>query len=224
MDRNQDRSSRRRSDEDGANELEERLVKVNRVAKVIKGGRRFAFGSIVVVGDGNGRVGVGMGKALEVPDSIRKGVDKAKRSMINVPIDGSTIPHEVEATFGGARVLLKPASPGTGVIAGGGVRAVIEVAGVRDILTKSLGSSNQINVVQATLEALKMLEAEEQVVRRRQRNRSTIRRPFAHEAGMEAMRPRRQATPVAPAPERGNRGSGRRGGSGGGRGQRSPQA
>ncbi len=168
MDRNrEDRSSRRRNDDEQVNELEERLVRINRSSKTHKGGRTFAFGSIVVVGDGKGRVGVGLGKAGEVPDSIRKGSDKAKRSMITVPLDGGTIPHEVEATFGASRVLLKPASPGTGVIAGGPVRAVLECAGIHDVLSKSLGSVNALNIVRATVAALKGLEEPAAVAARR---------------------------------------------------------
>jgi len=148
-------------------ELDERIIEINRVSKVVKGGRRFAFRVTMVVGDGGGSVGMGIGKANSVPDAIRKASDKAKKNMHRISVFDSTIPHEIIGEVGGARVLLKPASPGTGVIAAGGVRAVLEVAGISDILTKSLGSNNVLNVVSATMDALDRLKSPKEEAARR---------------------------------------------------------
>jgi small subunit ribosomal protein S5 len=182
--RNQHRRSERngrrggppRQDSDGP-ELDTRIVDVTRVAKVIKGGRRFAFRALIVVGDNRGKVGIGIGKARSVQDAIRKGTDRARNNMKSVEVLGSTIPHEIIYKHGGAKVLLKPASPGTGVIAGGGVRAVLEAAGVKDVLTKSLGSQSKLNATYATFEGLQGLKNVNQEAVRRGKTAADVQ-PF----------------------------------------------
>ena len=159
---------------DQREELDERVLDITRVAKVIKGGRRFAFRTVVVVGDNRGRVGVGVGKARAVPDSIRKAVDRARRELIRVPMVDTTIPHPIETKYSGAIVMLRPAAPGTGVVAGGAVRAVCEAAGIQDILTKSKGSANMLNVARATMQSLQNLHDIEELAEMRQKDPEDI--------------------------------------------------
>ena len=157
------RADDRRAQSSPSSEMEERVVHVNRCAKVVKGGRRFSFSAVVVVGDRTGRVGYGFGKANEVPDAIRKGGEIARRSLFSVLLKDRTIPHEIEGSHDGGHVLLRPAAPGTGVIAGGGMRPILELAGVRDVLGKSMGSKNRLNVVKATIAALQKLRSKEEI-------------------------------------------------------------
>ena len=156
-----------RLQEENSHEIEDRVVHIKRCSKVVKGGRNFSFGALVVVGNKQGKVGYGLGKANEVSDAIRKGNELARKNVIDVPIKKSTIPHEIETKFRGARVMLRPAAPGTGMIAGGGMRAVLDLAGVHDVLAKSLGSNNPTNVVRATMKALSMLNSREQILLKR---------------------------------------------------------
>ena len=187
-------------------ELQERVVYINRVSKVVKGGRRFALTALVVVGDGNGNVGIGMGKSQEVPIAIKKGVEDAKKNMFKVPLTAEgTLPHEVLGVYGAGRVLIKPATPGTGVIAGGPVRAVMELAGVQNVLTKSLGTNNAMNVVKAAGQGLREMQSPEEVSKRRGVSVSKIygfsNKPKADETKAEAVAPVEQAVAAAEAVE-----------------------
>ncbi|MEA4862123.1 MAG: 30S ribosomal protein S5 [Victivallaceae bacterium] len=161
------RENFRNEDEKPVSDISESVISINRCSKVVKGGKNFSFGALVVAGDGKGRVGYGYGKANEVADAIRKGNEAARKNMIMIPLKGHTLPHEVEVKFGGAQVMMKPASPGTGLIAGGAMRAILELAGVKDVLAKSLGASNAVNVAKATFKAIEALNSREDVLARR---------------------------------------------------------
>jgi len=154
-------------DEERTSQFEDKVVSVNRCAKVVKGGRNFSFSALVVVGNKRGTVGIGLGKANEVADAIRKGGELARKNLINIPLHNNTITHSVESSFGGGKIIMKPAAPGTGLIAGGGMRAVLELAGIKDVLAKSLGSSNSINVVKATMKAIQSLKTKEEIYAKR---------------------------------------------------------
>ena len=177
----------------------ERVVRISRVAKVVKGGRHLSFNAVVVVGDGEGHVGIGMGKADAVPDAVRKGAANARKNIVQITLKGSTIPHEVLTKYGGALVMMKPASPGTGVIAGGAVRAVVELAGVRDILTKARRSTNPVNVVKATFEGLKSLRDPQEEIRKREALVESMAERARNQAERRAARQARQATAQAQA-------------------------
>lgn len=176
------RDQEREREQEGPS-FDERVVDIGRTAKVVKGGRHFGFRAVVVVGDNKGTVGVGVGKAREVPDAVRKGTEKARKAMKPIVISGNTIPHPITAKYGASEVMLKPATPGTGVIAGGGVRAVLECAGVRDVLTKSLGSSNKLNVVRATLLALGQMQDAEQEAKKRGKSSDELLPPWRKNNG-----------------------------------------
>jgi len=177
----------------------ERVVRISRVAKVVKGGRHLSFNAVVVVGDGEGHVGIGMGKADAVPDAVRKGAANARKNIVQITLKGSTIPHEVLTKYGGALVMMKPASPGTGVIAGGAVRAVVELAGVRDILTKARRSTNPVNVVKATFEGLKSLRDPQEEIRKREALVESMAERARNQAERRAARQARQAAAQAQA-------------------------
>ena len=195
MTNNFDRNQQQMEGEDAP--FVERVVRISRVAKVVKGGRHLSFNAVVVVGDGEGHVGIGMGKADAVPDAVRKGAANARKNIVQITLKGSTIPHEVLTKYGGALVMMKPASPGTGVIAGGAVRAVVELAGVRDILTKARRSTNPVNVVKATFEGLKSLRDPREEIRKREALVESMAERARNQAERRAARQARQAAAQA---------------------------